>query len=355
MNRKKKSVRRSSRRPRVESTVSRRLVFEGLETRQLLALTDLAFITGTVFVDATGDGFTPGEQVAGANVQLYRDVNGNGSLDAGDGAALASTTADANGQYRFDRLSAGNYFVKQPAQTVNTVPLTEQVSPLIQISATAAQGVLGTPIDSFVTQQTVMAPFPVGTQANSSQTAPEALGGERDLIGVMTAGTSIDSVTVTSGSGRLTFDPTFGATGTYTIVWDGPDGNGAVLDHDGLGGIDLTAGGTSSHLQMTVGVDKPNGVATLRIYTDQNNWSQTQLNLADTTGQADEAYLIDLLNDLQTGAGNGADVTRVGAVVLEITANISAMDGQLTVIESRGPSIFTSDFANINQADLSLS
>jgi large repetitive protein len=334
---------------------ARRLVFEGLEDRRLLAATDLAFVTGTVFRDLNGNGFTPGEQVVGATVELYRDVNGNGTLDAGDGAALVSATTDANGAYRFSRLSAGNYFVKQPAQSVSGVQLMEQVSTLIPISVTAAQGVLGTPIDSFVTQQTVIGPFPVGTVANSSQAAPEALGGERDLIGVMTAGSNIDSVMVTSGNGRLAFDPSFGAVGTYTIVWDGPDGNGAVLNPVGLGGVDLTAGGTSTHVQMSIGVDKAGGVATLRIYSNANNWSQAVLNLADTTGQPDRDYLIDLQNDLQIGGGSGANITSVGAVVLEIVANASAMDGQMTVIDTRGPSVFTADFPNVNVADLSLS
>jgi large repetitive protein len=207
----------------------RRLAFEGLEDRRLMAATDLAFITGTVYRDANGDGFTPGEQFIGARLELYRDVNSNGVLDAGDGAPLVSATTDANGVYRFSRLSAGNYFVKQPAQSVSGQSLTEQISPLISISDTAAQGVLGTPIDSFVTPQTVIGPFPVGTVASSSQVAPEALGGERDLIGVMTAGASFDSVTVSSGNNRLLFFPTFGATGTYTIVWDGQDGNASVL------------------------------------------------------------------------------------------------------------------------------
>ena len=80
------------------------LALEKLEPRQLLAATDLAAITGRVFRDATGDGFTSGEQVVAATLNLYRDVNANGTLDSGDGGALRSATTDSNGQYRFDRL-----------------------------------------------------------------------------------------------------------------------------------------------------------------------------------------------------------------------------------------------------------
>jgi hypothetical protein len=85
-----------------------------------------------------------------------------------------------------------------------------------------------------------------------------------------------------------------------------------------LGGVDLTAGGDSTHVQMSLGTDKSGGTATLRIYTDQNNWSRAQVNLTNTTGQPDQIYLIDLQNDLQVGGGSGADVTNVGAVSLEI-------------------------------------
>lgn len=360
MNRKHASRRGDLRRgPLRRAVAGRHLVFEPLEDRRLMALTDLASIGGMVFRDATGDGFTPGEQIAGAAIELYRDGNGNGVFDAGDGAAQRSGTTAASGQYLFDRVSAGNYFVRQPAQTVSGVSLNEQVSALIAISSAAAEGVLGTPIDSFVTQQMVVAPFPLNVPASSSQAAPEALGGERDLMGVMTAGGNIDSVTLQSGNGRLSLDPSFGAAGTYTVVWDGIDGNGAVVDHDGLRvsgqGVDLTAGGTSTHLSLTGGVDKPGGTARVRIYTDQNNWSEVQLTLVDTTGQPQRSYAIDLQNDLQIGGGAGANVANVGAVVLEIVATATAMDGQLTVIESRGPSVFSSDFANFNQADLSLS
>ncbi len=354
MKRHRKTSRRNSTKTPHYRGLHRRLTFEPLEHRRLLTATDLGLISGTVYRDVDGDGFTPGEQLIGASVELYRDVNGNGVLDAGDGAPVASATTDADGNYRFSRLTAGNYFVKQPAQSVGGQTVNEQISPQISISTVAAQGVAGVPIDTFVTQQTVIGPFPVGTVANSSMAASEALGGHRDLIGVMTAGASFDSVTMSSGNERLVFFPTFGAVGTYTIVWDGPNNNGSSLNPVGLGGVDLTADGTSTFAHMSLGTDKTGGVANLRIYTDQNNWSQVQLNLANTTGQSDQDYLIDLQHDLQIGAGSGADVTNVGAVSLEIVATNSGMAGQMTVIETRGPTPFTADFSNVNIADLSL-
>ncbi|MCA9209538.1 MAG: hypothetical protein KDA55_14335, partial [Planctomycetales bacterium] len=59
----------------------RRLVgFEPLEGRRVLAATDLASILGLVFDDATGNGYTAGEEVVGATVNLYAD-DGDGVFE----------------------------------------------------------------------------------------------------------------------------------------------------------------------------------------------------------------------------------------------------------------------------------
>ncbi|QOV89027.1 SdrD B-like domain-containing protein [Humisphaera borealis] len=48
----------------------------------------------------------------GVTVKLYRDVNGNGLIDAADGASSKSTVSAANGTYSFGSLTAGKYIVK---------------------------------------------------------------------------------------------------------------------------------------------------------------------------------------------------------------------------------------------------
>ena len=87
----------------------------------------------------------------GANIELFDDVDDDGLFEPGgdDGAAIATDTTDATGRYRFDGLVAGNYFVRQPAQTVGTQDLGQFVSPQINISAAEAQGIAGTSIDDF--------------------------------------------------------------------------------------------------------------------------------------------------------------------------------------------------------------
>lgn len=352
-----KNRRARSRRERrhMASTHRRQLLFEPLEDRRLLVATDFATITGIVFKDATGNGFDPGEQIAGASVQLFRDANGNGQIDAGDGGAIRSAVTNGSGQYRFERLSAGNYLVRQPAQTAGGMQLAEQVSSTVVVSSQAAQGVAGINIDAFTTAQTVMAPFPVGTTANSTILAAEAIGGERDLIGMINAGSdNSDNVDLTSGGGRLAFEASFGATGLYTVVWDGPDGDGLNTDFVGLQGVDLTQNGTATHFEMAVGVEESNAVARLFVYTNQSNWSQVTVPLSQTTGQNLAEYLIDFDTDFSIGGGSGANFSNVGAIVLEIETRTTAADGIMTVIGSRGPTEVTANIDNFSSADLSL-
>ena len=81
----------------------RRLRLEPLETRSLLA-SDLAAISGLVYKDLTGNGFTAGEQVVGATVNLFVD-DGDGVFEPGTQdlaptlPILPSTTTNASGKY----------------------------------------------------------------------------------------------------------------------------------------------------------------------------------------------------------------------------------------------------------------
>ena len=117
---------------------ARPLRLEPLEQRRLLAATDMASITGMVFKDFSGDGYTAGEEVAGAEVRLYRDDNTNGTFEPGAGDALVDTdTTDAAGEYRFDGLTAATYFVQQITQTIGSVTLSEATSAAISRSRTS--------------------------------------------------------------------------------------------------------------------------------------------------------------------------------------------------------------------------
>jgi len=77
---------------------------EALEDRLLLST-----IAGVLFDDRNGDGFRqPGEPGLAGRV-VFLDANRNGALDPGE----RSTTAAADGSYRFDDLAPGRYLVAQ--------------------------------------------------------------------------------------------------------------------------------------------------------------------------------------------------------------------------------------------------
>ena len=63
-------------------------------------------------IDSNEDGLCTGGEppVPNVDVRLYKDVNGNGVLDAAD-VLLTTTTSDANGQYTFAGLAPGDYIV----------------------------------------------------------------------------------------------------------------------------------------------------------------------------------------------------------------------------------------------------
>ena len=78
-------------------------------------------IGNTVFSDANGNGVQdPGESgIAGVTVKLYRDANGNSVFDPVTDNLVATTTTNGSGNYAFNDLVAGTYFVSidkgQPA------------------------------------------------------------------------------------------------------------------------------------------------------------------------------------------------------------------------------------------------
>ena len=150
----------------------RRLFLEALEGRRLLVATDLASISGLVFDDFSGNGYDPGEEVAGATLALYRD-NGDGTFQQGSDTQVATTTTGSDGRYTFSRLTTGNYFVFQDAQTVDGSSLQRQVSPLIAIDTPAVEGRFVLVIDDFdTTQQLVNDSTNDGVPVTSSVAAP---------------------------------------------------------------------------------------------------------------------------------------------------------------------------------------
>ncbi len=55
--------------------------------------------------------------IAGINVYLYADTNGNGIFDPGTDLQVATTQSDGSGYYHFDVTQPGRYFVSVPSQS----------------------------------------------------------------------------------------------------------------------------------------------------------------------------------------------------------------------------------------------
>lgn len=89
-----------------------------LTNGQMYTDADFGFTAGGtigdfIWQDNDGDGFQDTNEpgIANVAVELYDDVNHNGSFDAGTDTLYGSTTTDANGLYEFTGLPAADYVV----------------------------------------------------------------------------------------------------------------------------------------------------------------------------------------------------------------------------------------------------
>lgn len=357
--------RQDRRKPRSSGSLPRnairQLAVESLEGRwAVTGATDLASLLGTVFDDLTGNGFNPGEEIAGATINLYRD-DGNGQFEPGTGDSQVGTrTTDAGGKYRFDNLTAGGYFVHQPAQSVSGKSLLEQTAPLAVFSATDVQGITVKTIDTFdVTTQSVTDTTNDGTPEISAAAASEAIGGDRELR--VNKSSSTGSISLTANSalapGVLAYDSASSGAGERAIIWDGPDGNGTTVDDKGLAGADLTASGTGAGFNFRIGNDLAGGTVTMRVFSDDGNaattdrFSSATATIPQTGGAAGDLAYVPFSSF--TPSGGGANFAQVGAIQLDVTGATNA-DGFLDGVTIAGPTLVTRDINNFDSADLRL-
>jgi uncharacterized repeat protein (TIGR01451 family) len=329
------------------------LAFETLESRQMMAA-DMAEIIGTVRLDVQGDGNAANDTlVAGATVQLYRD-NGNGAFDVGDAIVGGAATTDVLGQYRFNGLGAGKYFVKL------TLPPALQSKPgqavqEINITALEAEGTVGQTIDGFDSTQVVEAAPPRPSSQPSSLLDPNVVGGERDMFVELTDGDDLfSSVSLITAGGYLRLASGSMVTGNAKIVWDGQDGDATTVNPTGLGGLDFTSfnGNTMTGLMLSVGADHPNCVVKLKVYTNAGKWSEFTATVPQTQGgAATKVFTFNFDGTPTTSAGGGVDFSSVGAIELTFVG-VSAVDAQVSVVGLIGLTTKTADFTAYNRLSL---
>ncbi|MBA3482497.1 MAG: DUF11 domain-containing protein, partial [Pirellulales bacterium] len=329
------------------------LGFETLETRAMMAA-DMAEIVGAIRLDVQNDGNAANDTlVAGATVQLYRD-NGNGSFDAGDAIVGSAETTDVLGQYRFNGLGVGKYFVKL------TLPPALQSKPggalkEINITAAEAEGTNGQTIDGFDSTQIADAAPPLPSSDNSTHDDPNVMGGERDLFVELTDGTDIfSSVSLISGGGYLRLASGSMVTGNAKIVWDGQDNSATSVNPTGLGGLDFTSfnGNTMTGIMLAVGADHPNCVVKLRVYTNAGQWSEFTATVPETPGgAATKVFTFNFEGPASNSAGGGVDFSDVGAVELTFVG-VSAVDAQVSLVGLIGLTTKTADFTAYERINL---
>ena len=310
---------------------------------------DLAGVTGIVSL-----GGTP---VVGASVQIFKD-DGDAIFEPGAGDAQVGTaaTTDATGRYLFDRLGDGDYWVRQPAQTVGVIDLGLAVSSLINISHTDSEGILDDTLDPFDDSpaQSIQAANVVGTIANSAADNLGVIGFERDLIVELTAGAAGEFVQLDSQQNRLLITSTTNAQGSFTVVYDGDDDDGDTLNAAGLGGLDLTNGGLATAFKVRIRADQAGANLRLRVFTDATHFSDSQplpFSIPGTNVDTDAIfYFEDFLAG--TGAAGVANAADVGALQMQVITTTDATNGRVTLLGTFRPTLETLDFEN--EADLSL-
>lgn len=208
------------------------------------------------------------------------------------------------------------------------------------VSGVAAATANGMIIDTFETGQTVVADMNTTTDMNSVS-GPGILGGERDLSAFWTNGPNdVEHVANASNDGLLSFSLGADTSGTGDAVWDGTDASrGLAVNYTGLGGVDLTGGGTDDRLGVKlVFNDLPSTTLSFWIYTDQSNWSHASIILPAGIGITLPMLEIDILySNFVVGGGTGADFSNVGAIVMEIAPEFPSADTQIDFIETDTP------------------
>ena len=322
--------------------------------RVLAAATNLASVSGTLYDDLNSNGQVDANdpRLSAAQVQLV-DLSGN--------SASINASTDSSGLYIFRNVTAGNYVVRQPAQTLpGGRQLVEKSTPTIVVTSAAAAGTLSTPIDSFdSTSQEVTDNIADNIPVTLQMNAPEAIGGQRDLI-VNDTSESDDSgvqLKVASSLGVISFDSLTGGDGERRVIWDGVDDDAENVDDTGFLS-DLTAGGQAVGFNLVGGSDANDSFAILRVFSDDQNastandfsFARVQIPL---TSDFDIREIEYVPFTAFTSVNRGADFTRVTALELEIEGG-TRTNGIAELIGTFAPTPFTANIDNYDEAELAL-
>jgi len=336
----------------------RGLRLESLDKRSLLAA-DIGAIIGTTFIDNNGSGATTVEvsdtRIGGIQVQIFLDnpTTGTvGSFDVGDslsGTVTSSSTAGPTlGNYRFDDLAPGRYFVQQAA-TVTPVGLVNPARSTVDILTGSVRVAA---IDTFnQTPLALVANTAIAVTSNNA--APDAIGGQRNVLLTRSGGAGNVSLDIVPGAtvtdpGLLAIGSSV-APGTALIQYDGD--NSSTLDPLGLGSVDLDASDSRSGLIFEIDSAVPTigGGITVRIYTSATNFSFADVTFPAAADPGPTTVFVpfsSFATDTVGGATGPADFTDVGAIEQTISV-VADQDVRVSLVESARPETVTANLRNV--------
>ncbi|MEM7474590.1 MAG: SdrD B-like domain-containing protein [Planctomycetota bacterium] len=342
----RKSVASSNRGER-RRAFRRQLRVESMEERRLLAF---GAIGGEVFLDLTDNGDTADDTaLVGASIQLFRDLNINGVIDAGD-TDLGTQTTNAQGEYLFENLDDGQYIIVQQAQG-NLAQRDTVTTQIVQVNNSVA-GIAGIPIDRF---ETVTTPDPLvaanGATASDQQSAPagvpsEILGGQRDVFVNNDVSSSNDIQVDVDPSGNVFINAGVSTTGDVILTYDGTDADANVNAHNL--GVDLTSGDARS-IRFNVGSQVGSNL-TVEVYSgNDQTGSFLTLPIPTTAGGAPTASLdFDFSNFARLGTAT-ADANFAAVSAIRILVDLGAADDvSVDLVGLVGLSTTDADFPNLN-------
>ncbi len=321
----------------------RRLLIEQLERRVVLA-SGIGAIEGIAFHDQTLDGLTADDpRLENVQVLLYADTNGNAQFDSGTDLPVGGEVTDVDGQFRFDGLAGGDYFVVQ-----DSVRGLRRPDPVFVDDLNDA-GIQLAKIDDYsLTDQAVMASS-ASPSVETSEIAFEAIGNARDIQATFTSGSGSVGLTISSASEDLTFGLMF-AVGSLLVQYDGEDGS-ISLDATGLAGVSLGSGmpgeavptGSGFHVEThATGVMDD---LVISVYTDATNFSTYRLAIPVSATFVEEFIPFSSFTAAQ---GAGADFNDVGGIEASIDLSGSAA-ARVAIIETLRPDVQTVNLQNIQQ------
>jgi uncharacterized repeat protein (TIGR01451 family) len=367
------STKRSSQ-TRKRTSTGRVLRLEQVEKRQLMA-SDLASITGRVYVDLEADNLPTGNPsvaisganlvapgtagATGVNIRLYRDNGATAGVFDGTDQVVGNVVSNpTTGVYRFDGLTVGNYFVQQSA--INGVTVPSQAAPVL-VNVNKADGVQTVQIDDFevnapalnAANATPLTAFHTGLTG--------VVGTERDVRLTNTNSTGQASLIISSVQGTISVGNVAGSAANALLQYDGVDGS-INLNSNGLGGISLGGGLATDPVAQNGGLllnyqaDQVGATVRLTIHSGANNVSTMPLTLIafdPLTPLVTTRELFVPFSAFTVGAG--VNFNSIGAIEAEVIvpAGTPNNDIDVSIIEARRPDVFTRDLPNVQPLTLS--